>query len=232
MKSVAPEHNLTGGLGRLTVDAGYPTIALGRDQTGALVQVSMFRPQPTTVAFIGGRWGARTLVFRGLGMGAVAPVRVNGAGVASVPQWTELDHFAAGGGRRVWQVHDERQSLPPGMSWLVLHVFDVGPAGPAARPALGPWQTQLTIVGQPDQTSLSVISSAHILLCQRLDRREAELVAAVRGRGQATAQLLTALDNGMVAALAGGVDRPFWWSPTSLERRLFGDPAVQRAVTQ
>jgi hypothetical protein len=224
VKTAAPEHRLGPGLGGLIVDAGYPTLAFGRDTTGALVQVSMFRPSATTVTIIGSWWAARLLVFRALGMGAMAAVRAAGNGLAGAAQWTELDRLAAGGGRRVWPVFDERQAVPPGVAWLVLHVFDAGPAGAAMRPALGPWQTQLTVLAQPTQATAVSMATANILLCQRLPQQEAEMVAAARGRGQATAELLTTLDNGMVAALAGGIDRPLWWSPTSIERRLFGDP--------
>lgn len=226
VKTAAPEHRMGPGLGGLTIDAGYPTLALGRDATGALVQVSMFRPAPTTVVLIGTWWAARVLVFRSLGMGVMAAVRADGGGMASSSQWTELDRFAGGGGRRVWPVTDERQSLPPGVSWLVLHVFDTGPAGPVARPALGTWQTQLTVFERPEQASAVAIATANIVLCQRLDRSDAEAVAATRGRGTATADLLSTLEPGMVAALAGGVDRPLWWAPTSIERRLFGDPTA------
>lgn len=226
VKTAAPEHRFGPGLGGLVVDAGYPTLALGRDSSGALVQVSLFRPQPTTVALIGTWWAARVLTFRTLGMGAMVAVRADGGGMASSSQWTELDRFAAGGGRRVWPVTDERQPMPPGVAWLVLHVFDTGPAGPAARPALGPWQTQLTVFERPEQISAVSLATANILLCQRLDRHEAEMVAAARGRGAATVDLLSTLEMGMVAALAGGVDRPLWWSPTSTERQLFGDPTT------
>jgi hypothetical protein len=206
------------------VDAGYPTLALGRDTAGGLVQVSMFRPAPTTVTLLGSWWAARVLVFRALGMGAMAAVRADGSGLAGSVQWMELDRFAAGGGRRVWPVADERQPMPPGVAWLVLHVYDIGPAGAAMRPALGPWQTQLTVLERPAQVSAVALATANILLCQRLPRPEAEMVAAARGRGAATVELLATMAPGMVAALAGGVDRPLWWSPTSTERRLFGDP--------
>jgi hypothetical protein len=212
------------GLGGLTIDAGYPTLALGRDLSGGLVQVSMFRPAPTTVVLIGTWWAARVLVFRALGMGAMAAVRADGGGMATSSLWTELDHFAAGGGRRVWPVFDEHQPTPPGMGWLVLHLFDTGPAGPAVRPTLGPWQTQLTVLQRPTQASSLAIATANILLCQRIERHEAEMVAAARGRGAATVDLLSTLEPSMVAALAGGVDRPLWWAPTSTERRIFGDP--------
>ncbi|HZM84587.1 MAG TPA: hypothetical protein VFC19_53380 [Candidatus Limnocylindrales bacterium] len=226
VKTAAPEHRMGPGLGGLTVDAGYPTLALGRDASGALVQVSMFRPAPTTVVLIGTWWAARVLVFRALGMGATAAVRADGGGLARASLWTELDHFAAGGGRRVWPVMDERQAPPPGVAWLVLHVFDTGPGGPAVRPALGPWQTQLTVFERPEQASAVTIATANIVLCQRLERHEAEVVAAARGRGAATVELMSTLELGMVAALAGGVDRPLWWAPTSTERRLFGDPTA------
>jgi len=226
VKTAAPEHRYRPGLGGLIIDAGYPTLALGRDHSGGLVQVSLFRPQPTTVALIGTIWAARTLVFRALGMGAMAAVRADGGGMASSSQWTELDRYAAGGGRRVWPVLDERQPLLPGVAWLVLHVFDTGPAGPAVRPTLGPWQTQLSVFERPEPVSAVTFATANILLCQRLTRPEAEMVAAARGRGAATVELLSTLEMGMVAALAGGVDRPLWWSPTSTERRLFGDPTI------
>lgn len=224
VKTAAPEHRMNPGLGGLTIDAGYPTLALGRDLSGSLVQVSMFRPAPTTVVLIGSWWAARVLVFRALGMGAMAAVRADGGGLASVARWTELDQFAAGGGRRVWPVVDERQAAPPGVAWLVLHVFDTGPAAPMARPALGPWQTQLIVLDRPEQADAVAIATANILLCQRLPRHEADVVAHARGRGAATAELLSTLEIGMVAALAGGVDRPLWWAPTSTERKLFGDP--------
>jgi hypothetical protein len=222
VRTAAPEHVLTGALGALTAEGGYTALILGHDTDGAPVHLLMFRPPPTIVTFIGDWRTARILLLRCLGLGARAVIRAGG-GLGEVPQWTDLDHAAAGTGRRVWAMPVE-QPMTPGLlgTPMILYVYDGGLAGPPARQALGPWQTQLTVLGNVSQAGTQAIASADVVVAQRLDHSEASLAAAILGYGEQTVSMLSTMPDDMVMALSRGTARYAWLTPTTVERRLFG----------
>ncbi len=225
MKTAAPEHLLSSQLGGLALEAGHASLVLGRDHAGGLLAMQLFRPQPTVVTFVGGWWAARLLLFRCLGLGVQVAVRAGG-GMAATAQWTELDAAAGATGQRVWPMPtDPLQWQPTEVNRLLLHLFDVGPAGPAARPVLSGWQTQLTVLEQALPVGAPAIAGADVVLAQRLPWEEAVVLASAIGHGEPTVTLLTSLEPDMVAVCARGYDTYAWLAPTSVERRLFGTAA-------
>jgi hypothetical protein len=221
-KTSAPEHDLRAGLGALSVEAGHAALVLGRDQTGAAVAMQLFRPQPTVVTFVGGWWAARVLLVRCLGLGVQVAVRAAG-GLASTAQWTELDAAAGGTGQRVWPMQgDVLAWQPTEVTRLLLHLYDTGLAGPPARPVLGGWQTQLTVLPQATAAGAWTITGADVVLAQRMEWDEAVVLAGALGHGEPTIALLTSLESDMIAVCARGMNTYAWLAPTSVERRLFG----------
>ncbi len=225
VKTVAPGHQMSTTLGGLVAEAGQTGLVLGRDRFGAPVQVRLFRPAPTVVTFIGDWWAARVMVFRCLGLGALVAVRADGRGLATPPQWTYLDGLAGGAGTRVWPMPDDPMVWrPTEVTRLLLHLYDVGPAGPTQRPAIAAWQTQLTVLARVTPQGTACIAGSDVVLSQRLDRAEAELVGAAQGLPPATVALLSNLDHDMVAACSRRGGLYAWMAPTTIERRVFGDP--------
>lgn len=222
--TAAPEHLFADEAAeRLVVAAGPAGLVLGRDAAGETVRLRLFRPEPTRVAFIGGAWAAQLLVFRLLALGTRVAVR------AAQPQrWTALDNTAGGVGDRVFPVRgDQPLELPADDMRPVLHLYDIG-AGAAvpSRPALGPWQTQLTVLGKLTLTVSRPVAEADLVLLQRLTEPEAALATASLGLSRDTATLMQAMRDDMVAVVGGRADRYVWLSATSIEQRLFG--AAQR----
>jgi hypothetical protein len=230
-KTAAPEHVLNSGLAALSVEAGHAALALGRNQAGALVSMQLFRPQPTVVTFVGGWWAARVLLFRCLGLGVQVAVKAAG-GLAHTAQWTELDAAAGGTGQRVWPMPgDVLAWQPTEVTRLLLHLYDVGVAGPPARPVLGAWQTQLTVLPQMTQAGAVTVATSDVVLAQRMPWDEATALANALGHGQSTVTLLTSLENDMLAICARGMDTYAWLAPTSVERRLFGTAVAAFSTT-
>jgi hypothetical protein len=220
MVTAAAEYLFPEAAHGLAVEAGPAGLVLGRDAAGDLVRVRLFRPEPTRVTFVGGGWAARLLVFRLLALGARVAVR------ATEPyRWTALDETAGGVGDRVWPVQgDQVLDLPADDTSPVLHLYDVGTGAAPERTLLGPWHTQLTVLARLTSTVSRPVAESDLVLLQRLSEPEAALAAAVMGLGGETASLLQAMRDDMVAVAGGRADRYVWFTPTSVEQRLFGAP--------
>jgi hypothetical protein len=218
----APEHLFAEDAAqRLGVAAGPAGLVLGRDAAGDPVRLRLFRPEPTRVAFIGGAWAAQLLVFRLLALGTRVAVRT-----PQPQRWTALDETAGGVGDRVFAVrHDQPIDLPADDMHPVLHLYDIG-AGAAVppRPALGPWQAQLTVLAKLTLTVSRPVAEADLVLSQRPSEPEAALATASLGLSRDTAALMQAMRDDMVAVVGGRADRYVWLSATSIEQRLFGAP--------
>jgi hypothetical protein len=230
-KSLAPEHLFSGdGLGRLGSTLDSTGLCLGRDRGGNAVPLRFFGPGPNTVTFAGGWWAARVLLFRLLALGTTVAVRATdpsapGGGLADLRHWTALDETAGGGGSRVWPMAGEHLVwLPAAATRPVLHLYDVGPAGPASRPVLDAWQTQLTVLGRLEPAGRHALTVSDLVLAQRLGPAEARLAQETLGLDPRTASMLEAMDDDMIAVLTGGTGQAVWLTPTAIERQLFGNP--------
>lgn len=226
-RSVAPAQAVPEGV-LTTVNVPVPTdgVVLGHDEMGGPVLVRLFGPQPTTAAFIGGWWAVQLLAHRCLAVGAVVVVDAldtdtpaRAGTLASLDQWLTLNHLAG----IPWQVRPALGGEVPGTAGRpVLHVHDVGPAGPAERPAPAGWTTHLTVLSRVTPASHPAFTDIDIVLTQRLDRREAALVGSAGPlRPELTAQV-GVMDNETIAAWRGSVVRYIRLCPTSIERRMFG----------
>jgi hypothetical protein len=202
----------------LTVPIGQSGVVLGRDQAGQPVLVRLFGSAPVTVAFIGRAWAARALVLRCLAHGATVLVDAAEPAAAS---WYALDGPGPGL-RRVRPMAGD-----PSLAWgatgsqPLLLVHDVGPAGPAHRPAPQPWQAHLTVLTAVTAESASVVKAADLVLVQRLSALEAGQVAGALLLAPDHVAQLSTMDNEMVLAVRGSTVRTAWLTLTALERQAF-----------
>jgi hypothetical protein len=219
-------------LDALRVTVSQTGVALGCDGYGAPVLVPLFGPAPTPVVFVGGWWAAQLLVHRCLGYGATVAIdapdtapAAQGA-LAGLPQWLALDQLAdpaaarrgpAGGVTRMGGDHGRPSRASPR---LLLH--DVGPGGPAAQQPPRPWQAQVTVLSRVTTTSQRILAQADIVLTQRLDPREAALVAATLLLPPEFASQIGSVPTDALAACRAGQVQFLWFTPTVLERQLFG----------
>jgi hypothetical protein len=201
-------------------------LMLGRDSAAAPVRVRIFGPQPLRVAFVGDWWAARILVGRCLALGVV--VQVDGLElsprhglVAPVSQWLLLDRLAGGTSARV-RLDADAGAAAGSSAAPVLRLHDVGPGGPPGHLDLGPWQTQLIMLSRVTEASRRTLSTVDLVLAQRLAPQDAGLVGSALLLSREFVGRLSALEDGMVAAVRGLAVRYLWLHPTPTERQLFG----------
>jgi hypothetical protein len=222
VRTSVPEHLLRAGpLGRLTLDLGRTGLLLGQDRAGQPVPLRLFGPEPTTVTFVGGWWAAQVLLLRSLAVGGLIAVRAAGGPgtLADQARWIALDRAAGGMGNRVWPISGEHLVwLPAEAAAPMLHVYDVGPAGPTTRPVLGPWQTQLTVLARLTGDGVPPLTTSDAVVLQRLTRDE--LAPAAAALPASAIPLLEAMDD----VVDGTTVLPVWLRPTAVERQLFGLP--------
>jgi len=193
---------------------------LGHDRDRKPVQVRLFRAEPTRLAAVGGLWLARVLVFRALGLGSRVVIFTG-----RPEQWNGFGEWATGRSDRVAVLPAERPvAVTATARTPVLLVYDVGLLGAANRPALAPWQTQLTVLSQLTAYGFPAIQESHLVAMQRLSDDEARSVSSVMRLTPSTTQLLTALRDDMIALVGGGADRYVWVNATAIERNQFGAP--------
>jgi hypothetical protein len=230
-RTTAPQQVLPHeALGRLATNVDASGVVLGRDSAGQPVLVRLFGPEPLSVTFIGGWWAAQILLLRCLAHGATLVVDAvdttapaSTGTLASMPQWLALDRLTGGTGDRVRPMAgDASAAWPASAARPLLRLHDVGPSGPAGRPELQAWQTQLTVLSRLTPASLQTVAGADVVLVQRLDQPEAALVGSALLLAPEFVARLGALDNQMVAAFRGAAVRYVWLAPTTVERQAFG----------
>jgi hypothetical protein len=213
----------TPSLSRIAVAAGPAGVVLGREHSGALAPVRLFRPEPTRAVVIGGSWVANLVVFRCLGHGARVTVTT-----ASPAFWNAFKQRAGAGDDLVVQPSGGVDLTATGPSGPTgephLHVVDVGPTVPARAPAAR-WECQLTVVPNLTTAGLSPAAEADVVVATRLGSNDAELLASAARLGPADVTRLTQLHGDMFGLLASGSLRYLWFATTSIEEDLLGPPS-------
>jgi hypothetical protein len=216
----------------LRVTVGQSGVVLGCDGYSAPVLVPIFGPAPVSVAFVGGWWAAQLIVHRCLGHGASvfvdAPDTVTPAqygALAGLSQWLTLDRLADAAGQqgtagRVSPAGGDHGRPSRTRPHLVVH--DTGPDGPAVYPPPRPWQARLTVLSRVAPTSQQALAQADIVLTQRLDPREAAVVAATLLLPPEFTSQVGVMPNETLAACRAGQVRYLWFTPTGIERQAFG----------
>ncbi|MGA8114195.1 MAG: hypothetical protein WCA46_11080, partial [Actinocatenispora sp.] len=195
-------------------------LVLGRDSNKAPVMVRMFRDEPTRLSLIGGLWAARLLVFRALATGARVVVFT-----PRPTEWQGFGRWATGRDDRVAVMPGERPvTVGATATSPALLLYDVGPHGATQPPALGPWQTQLTVLRQFTSYGFASVQASNMVLLQRLATSEAHVAASVLRLDPESEALLQVLRDDMLAVLGGQADRYLWLNPTEIESQQFGAP--------
>jgi hypothetical protein len=209
----------------VAVPATSAGLVLGRDHERSPVIVRVFRPEPTRLALVGGWWAARLLVFRALAVGARAAV------YTTLPdQWRGFGEAATGRPDRVVFAPPGGPPIgppagaPASAAQPLLHVYDVGPTGAPSRPALGAWQTQLTLLPQLTEQGVHILDEADLTVLQRLTEAEVAIASRPLRLNQQAVGHMPALPDDMLAILGGSTDRYLWIFQTPTEASLLGQP--------
>jgi hypothetical protein len=193
--------------GLAQLDAATPAPAgllLGVDQDALPVPLTLFRPEPTRIAMVGGDWRVRVVVFRALALGARVSV------VTSEPTpWRGFGEWATGRTDRLTVLPLDADVDPTATSTSpTLVVRDVGPVGGVGRFEPGPWQAHLVVLRGMIPQAQAALANAELALLGRLDATEAELPD-------------------MVMAVSAATVRFVWMRPTVIERTHLGAPTPQ-----
>jgi len=207
-------------LTKLRVSSPGTGLILGADRQQRPVSVRFFRPEPTRVALVGGAWAGMLVAFRALALGARVAV------ITADPRtWHGFGERATGRGDRVAVFPTEQPlALAATAQQPVLLLYDLGLVGPNAPQQLGPWQTQMTVLRQLDQSGVPSIQDCNLVMLQRLGSAEAALVGGALRLPAPSTQFLQVMADDMIALVGDGSDRYIWFSQTDVERQYAGAP--------
>jgi hypothetical protein len=207
-------------LSEFTMSAAGTGVVLGHDRDQRMVSVRLFRPEPTRATVVGGQWLSTVILLRALALGARVAI------MSAQPEyWEGFGAWATGRGDRVAVLPVDRPVIPPASAAEPgLLLWDAGLLGPATPLALGPWQTQLTMLRQLTAYGTPSLQDASVVIMQRLAEAEAEVAASVLLLDEATKRLFQVLGDDMVAMLGGQTNRYVWITPTTAEQRFLGAP--------
>ncbi|SFB40555.1 hypothetical protein SAMN05216266_11087 [Amycolatopsis marina] len=207
-------------LDQLQLTATSFGVALGRDQSGAPVPVTLFRPRPVRAVVLGDLWAAQLVAFRALGFGARVVVLT-----ARPAQWQHLGQWATGRGDRVAVVEPgtpvDSVASPDAP---VLRVADLAPGQQPQSADLSGWQTELSVIRGLAPDTMALVHEADLLLAQRLAAQEVATLAAWRGLEQHACHAVQMLHDDMLAVLSGTEVGYVWTDPTSTEISALGRP--------
>lgn len=207
-------------LAKLRLSTPGTGLILGADRQQRPVSVRFFRPEPTRVALVGGAWAGMLVAFRALALGARVAV------ITADPRtWHGFGERATGRGDRVAVFPTEQPlALAATAQQPVLLLYDLGLVGPNAPQQLGPWQTQMTVLRQLDQSGVPSIQDCNLVMLQRLGSAEAALVGGALRLPAPSTQFLQVMADDMIALVGDGSDRYIWFSQTDVERQYAGAP--------
>jgi hypothetical protein len=207
-------------LAQLSTAAPGAGLILGADQQRAPVSVRFFRPEPTRVTLVGGSWAGQLIAFRALALGArVVVVTVEPAA------WQGFAARVSGFGHKIAVLAAEQPLAFVGNPYQpALVIYDLGLAGPTAPPALGPWQTQLTVLRRLDPSGVPALQVCQLSILQRLTAAETAVAENVLRLPHHNLRFLQTMADDMLAAVDDGADRYLWISQTSVEQGLAGAP--------
>lgn len=207
-------------LAQLRISSPGTGLILGADRQQRPVSTRFFRPTPYRSTLVGGGWAGQLVAFRALALGARVAV------ITAEPHaWHSFGERSTGRSDRVAILTAEQPlALPATAQQPALIIYDLGLAGARAPQPLGPWQTQLTIVRQLDQSGVSAIQDCDLVLLQRLASDEAALVSGVLRLSAQSTRFLQVMPDDMVALIGDGAQRYIWFAQTDVERQYTGAP--------
>jgi hypothetical protein len=203
-------------LGRTGPAAG---LLLGIDNQRRPVTVRLFRPEPTRVAVVAGTWAAQLLAFRAFAIGARVVV------VSDHPQhWLSFGQHATGRSDRLLAVAPESIASGASARAPTLIIDDRGQATTAYSAPLGPWQTQVTVLGELDASGVPLLYGCDLAVLQRLASDEATLATRALRLPTRSLESLQGIPDDVLALVAEGAERYVDVAQTELERSHVGSP--------
>jgi hypothetical protein len=204
-----------GGLRRLGTTVGPAGVVLGRQHSGELAPVRLFRPEPTRVTLVSGSWLAWLVVFRSLGVGAQVHVTT-----AAPARWSTVGGLA--GLPDLVTVGATPPTETPGSMRPRLWVNDVGLGAESA--AVGPWETMLDVVPGMTPTAPNLLAEADVVLLQRLTPDDADVCASTLRLAAGMETKLSQLHDDLVVVVVAGAVRFVNVATTPTEEELLGPP--------
>jgi hypothetical protein len=204
-------------VGGLALACGPSGFVLGRDQHDTLTTLRLFRPRPTRVLLIDQGWLERVLLMRALALGARVVMHTT-----DERSWEDFGTVVTGRSDRfrvvppVAPVEAPAEADQPSLFVAERHLLDL--------PALGPWQTQLTVATWFGDYLAQPLAQADLVILRRLPARQ---VAAARtlmrlDGWRADALQETPIDG--VALCEAGDWQYLRVLNTTVEQELFGPP--------
>jgi len=209
-------HILSGSaLSELVIRTPGTGLVLGRGQDKTLATVRMFRPEPTRVAMVGSTWLTSIVLMRALALGA----RI-GIVSARLEAWSGFGKWATGRDDRVALLPADRPEVPPASAMQPgLLLWEPGPLGQSVPLALGPWQTQITLLSKLTAYGTQSAQEAAFAIVQRLSEAESQIAGSAWLMDPHRQYLTQVLNDDMVAIIDGPSDRYVWITPTATEQR-------------
>lgn len=173
------------------------TFLLGFAAPWRPVPIRVFRPEPTSVALLGGTYVASIMAFRALALGALVHV--------ATPRpraWRPLTGEATAG-RVAVQPVNSRPPVRGSMQWPVLVINDAGPEPPDPRPSGAPWQTVVTLLPELAEAGEAALRHADLCVLQRCPRDEAAAACHALDLDRKHARWLPAGPDDGLALVAG-----------------------------
>ena len=187
-------------------------LILGRDDFGRAVAVPLFTAEPARVALVGSHRLAQIILLRALALCAAAVITT-----VDPPAWQGFGRGATGEADRVFVLPEGRPVTAVGTAGQpALIVEDLGlegpagPAGSAAAPPQGAWQTRLTVLRTlipASKAARALADQCRFLLVESPDRDDT------------------------LVLLQDGESRRVHLTPTSVERRAFGTSLTAPPLT-
>ncbi|MGP4016878.1 hypothetical protein [Saccharopolyspora sp. 5N708] len=191
---------------------------LGRNQAGFPVTLTLFRPDPVSIALVGASWAARLLAYRALRYGAKVLVFTD-----QPAGWSDLGQVATGRGDRVAVLEPgSHAGVVASPDAPVLSLYDGESPPSPAEPA--PWQTRVMVLHQFNAGRAATVLESDVVMLQRLMPYEASVIAAARRFTTRTAGQLQALRDDMLAVLTKSENHYVWLSTSDEERDELGRP--------
>ncbi|MFI5906785.1 hypothetical protein [Dactylosporangium sp. NPDC051541] len=214
-------HDVTpAALKQMRGGTGATGLMLGVDYQRQPVPIRLFRAEPTRVTLVGGLWAQRILVFRALALGARVIV------LTGDPRpWQGLGEWATGLNDRLVLWNDPRPpDAPAAARQPLLVVTDVSQVGFGARPELGPWRTEVTVVRKLGAEHAHTLQGCDLVMLQKLNAQEAVVAGQALNLPASGTGLLQEMTPEMLALMGGGANRYVWLSPTAVEQQYHGPP--------
>ena len=206
-----------GGTGGL-VDVPLPGagVTAGHDAHGP-VPLRLFRSRPTQVALVTSSYVARLLALRAQAVGALVEVS------SSRPDtWLPVVTAAPAGRAALVAAGAPLPAAP-----MLLRCDDLGPAGAATRPDVGPGQARFTVTDFLPATAVAGLHGYDLVVVQRVRTDVLGPLATAFGLADDVRAALAGLPDDVVALLGSGVPPRFVrLVPTPAETRLLG-PVVR-----